>query len=155
MPTFKLATNQDLLSLHSVKSFLDQATFEKRIALQQSGNGEFILIFNNKQLKGFVLLKWHGKPTHPEYPDMEDLFVLEDARGKGYGTALILEREVRTNEKGYKKIGLAVNPTLNAQVHKLYTQLGYHHDGKKEYVDGIYDGVEDVVIDMEKNLNIV
>jgi hypothetical protein len=55
-------------------------------------------------------------------------------------------------EKGFNKIGLAVNPDENCSAHKLYKKLGFKDTGEKPYVDGVYNGVEDWCIDMEKKL---
>ena len=49
-------------------------------------------------------------------------------------------------------MGLAVNQTENPRAVKFYQRLGYKHDGGEKYLDGIYDGMEDWVIDMEKEL---
>jgi ribosomal protein S18 acetylase RimI-like enzyme len=83
---------------------------------------------------------------------MVDLYTKTEERGKGYGTALIVECENRAKSRGYKKIGLAVNPNLNDHARKLYEKLGYVHDGGKSYIDGVYDGIDDWCVDLEKEL---
>lgn len=83
---------------------------------------------------------------------MEDLYTREDQRGKGLATKLIKKCEKLVKQKGFNKIGLAVNPDLNENAHRFYIKLGYRHDGKKSSIDGVYDGVEDWVIDLEKIL---
>ncbi|PIY66246.1 hypothetical protein COY91_00730 [Candidatus Shapirobacteria bacterium CG_4_10_14_0_8_um_filter_39_15] len=113
---------------------------------------EYLVFEIDGEVVSFVLLKWHGKETHPEYPDLEDLFTREDKRGKGYASALIKECENLVKEKGHKKIGLAANPDLNENARRLYEHLCYKHDGKKSYIDGIYNGVEDWVVDLEKEI---
>ncbi|MEK9179386.1 MAG: GNAT family N-acetyltransferase [Patescibacteria group bacterium] len=144
----------DIPSLKKIKPSLDDLTIKNRLKLQENGTAVFLILRDKDDPIGFVFLKWNGKPTHPEYPDMEDLYIREDMRGKGYGTKLIDECEQRAKEKGFKKIGLAVNPTENLIAKKLYEKLGYIHDGKKSYVDGVYNGVEDIATDLEKRLKL-
>lgn len=103
-------------------------------------------------LVGWVIVTWSGKPSQVEYPDLSDLYVAEAWRNRGIGTALINSVELLAQARGYSKIGLAVNPDLNPQAHALYLRLGYRHDGRARYLDGVYDGVEDWVIDLEKVL---
>lgn len=93
-----------------------------------------------------------GKPTHPEYPDLSDLYTKEDRRGEGAGKLLIEYCERRAKELGFTKIGLAVNTTENPRTVSLYERLGFISTGEPKYLDGVYDGVEDWVIDLEKKL---
>ena len=142
----------DSESLKIIKSFLTDEIIQKRKELQDSGKADFLVIDLKGKIFGFVFLKWEGKPTHPEYPDMEDLYVKESERSKGYGQLLIKECERLAKEKGFTKIGMAVNPDENCKARILYEKLGYKHDGKEKYVDGIYNGVEDWVVDLEKEI---
>ncbi|OGM20728.1 hypothetical protein A2714_03540 [Candidatus Woesebacteria bacterium RIFCSPHIGHO2_01_FULL_38_9] len=142
----------DSNALKKIKFSLDDKTIEERLKRQEDGKAEFLILEDNDEPISYVFLKWDGKKTHPEYPDMEDLFTRVEFRGKGYATALIGECEKRAKGKGFKKIGLAANPDKNLNARKLYEKLGYKHDGGKSYVDAIYNGVEDWVIDLEKDL---
>lgn len=146
------ATNADGKAIKLIKPSLSTHTIHTRFILQTKGTVEFLVLEDNGILVGFVLLKWNGKKTHSNYPDVEDLYIKENYRSKGYGTLLLRECEKRAKEKGFTKIGLAVNPEKNTGVKKLYKKLGYKHDGKNTYLDGVYNGVEDWVIDMEKTL---
>lgn len=49
-------------------------------------------------------------------------------------------------------MSLAVNPNLNPKAKMLYERLGYTQTKTALYLDGIYDGDEDWVIDMVKEL---
>ena len=142
----------DSEALKEIKPSLDDKTIEERLKRQEKGKAEFLTMEDNGEPVSFVFLKWDGKKTHPEYPDMEDLYTREEFRGKGYATILIKECEKRAKEKGFTKIGLAVNPNLNSKAKDLYEKLGYRHDGNKQYIDAIYNGVEDWVIDLEKKI---
>lgn len=152
MEKIRRATSKDVDHLKKVKPSLTGEQAEERLKKQEEKLVEYLVLEKDGEIVSFVLLKWQGKKSHPEYPDMEDLFTREDQRGKGFATNLIRECETLAKQKGFNKIGLAVNPELNENAHRLYTKLGYCHDGKKSYVDGVYDGVEDWVVDLEKKL---
>jgi len=152
MNKIRKATLKDIKQLIKVKPSLTDEHIVERLKRQGEGLVEYLVLEVNNEIVSFILLKWHGKETHPEYPDMEDLFTREDQRAKGYATTLIKECEKLARERGFKKIGLAANPDLNENARKLYEKLDYHHDGGKSYVDGIYNGVEDWVINLEKSL---
>jgi GNAT superfamily N-acetyltransferase len=152
MYTIRLAHNSDLEQLKLIKPSITTETVQERLALQIKQKAEFFVVDTEKELAGFALLKWFGKPTHPEYPDIEDLYIKESYRGKGLATMLLQECEKKAKDKGVTKIGIAVNPSENCPAKKLYLKCGYTHDGKPEYIDGIYNGVEDWAIDLEKSL---
>jgi len=99
------------------------------------------------------LISWRGKETVPDYPDLFDLYVREDARSRGIGTALISSLEDLVRAKGFTKIGLAVNPTDNPHALQLYQRLGYKIINDVPYLEGVYDGNEDWCVDMETSLS--
>ncbi|MDO8487872.1 MAG: GNAT family N-acetyltransferase [bacterium] len=146
------AKEEDYQGLQNIKPSISESTIKERLQAQAVGRVEFLVLKNSDKLVSFVLLKWGGKKTHPNYPDMEDLYTMESERGKGFGSQLVAECERLTKLKGLDKIGLAVNPTLNKPAKRLYEKLGYKPDGNPSYIDGVYDGVEDWCIDMEKSL---
>lgn len=152
MITIRNAAVKDVTQLQSLRPSLTSETVQERLKQQKQDQAEFLVLEKDGKIISFVVLKWSGKKTHPEYPDMGDLFTRETERGKGFGTLLVKECEKRAKEKGFKKIGLCVNPTLNPQAKSFYENLGYKHDGGKPYVDGVYNGTKDWVIDLEKDL---
>jgi GNAT superfamily N-acetyltransferase len=148
----KIATDQDISKIQKMRQSLTRNIIVERLHLQYKQKAELLVLEKDNEIISYVFLKWNGKETHPEYPDMEDLFTKETERGRGFGTLLIKECEKRAKEKGFSKLGLAVNHKLNPKAKKLYEKLGYKHDGRKSYVDGIYNGTKDWVIDLEKDL---
>lgn len=142
----------DIEQLRKVKPSLTDKQIVERLKRQDEKLVEYLVLEDNGEIVSFILLKWHGKKSHPEYPDMEDLYTRKDQRGKGFATRLIKECERLAKQRGFKKIGLAVNPDVNKNACRLYEKLGYYHDGKKSYIDGIYNDVEDWVVDLEKEL---
>ena len=84
--------------------------------------------------------------------DSKVLIGRELTQGLGAGSMLIHSCEETAKQHGYTEIGLGVNPTKNSRAKKLYERLGYRDVGTPSYLDGVYDGVEDWVIDMKKEL---
>lgn len=149
----KDVSKSDLDLVTKIKPSLSKKIFLDRLYNQELGLADFILLEDVNKPIGIVFLKWKGKNTHPEYPDIEDLYIRKEFRGQGYGTLLLKECEARARKKGFQIIGLAVNLKENPSATELYRKLGYKHDSKKSYVDGIYDGKEDWVLDFEKMLD--
>lgn len=148
----RLANEHDALALKQVRTSLTDDEIKTRLEKQNRDEAEYLVLETDGQIVSFVFLNWLGKKTLPEYPDMEDLYTKQSERGQGNGTALIMECERLAKKKGFTKIGLAVNPELNDPAYKLYEKLGYRHDGSPAYIDGVYNGIEDWCINMEKKL---
>lgn len=116
-------------------------------------NQQLLLVHEeNQRVIAQVVIRFNGTRTEPGYPNLQDLYVENDFRGKGLGTKIIQECEGLLKEKGYTKVGVQVNPTLNCKAHQLYEKLGYKDVGREPYLDGVYDGDEDWVIDLVKEL---
>ncbi len=148
----RLAKKSDIDELLLVNPLLSKQTILERLQKQQDKEAEYFVLDDGKHLLGQVLLKWRGKSTHPEYPDIENIYVKGSERGKGYAALLIQECEKKAKEKKFKKIGMAVNHEVNCPEQKLYRKLGYTHDSRERYTRQIYEGVDETVIDMEKEL---
>lgn len=143
----------DYERLKLVKPSLKLSDFNSRMAKQEAGTAEFLYLEVDNSPVCIAFLKFFGKQTHPEYPDIEDIYTKVDERGKGYATQIIDACERKALKYGFNKIGLAVNPTENGLAMRLYEKLGYKSDGKEKYIDAVYGGIEDWVIDMEKNIS--
>lgn len=142
----------DLTNLQSIKPEFTEDLLRNRLNDQLKNNIEFRMLFSDNLPVCFVVMSLIGKATHPEYPDLSDLYTKEDRRGEGFGKYLIKYCEIRAKELGFKKIGLAVNPNENPKALSLYKRLGFISTAENQYLDGIYNGVEDWVIDLEKML---
>lgn len=138
--------------LLTVRPSWDAHALEERGRAIEQGDDEWVVATVDGEVVGWIVPRWHGKRTHLEYPIMEDLYVKESWRGHGIGTAIIHFVEEEATRRGHPKIGIAVNPTRNARARALYERLGYEHTGGDAYLDGVYDGDEDWVIDLEKHL---
>jgi len=148
-----VATEADADALTTVKPNCPGTDVVERFrSLREDVDGTWLLLKLDDTVIGWCVAVWSGKKTHPEYPDMEDLFVRPEHRNRGHGARLISEVERMAKARGHDKLGVAVNPDDNASARRLYERLGYRHDGGTKYLDGVYDGYEDWVIDLEKQL---
>lgn len=156
----RIATSEDISHLthlkkpqkeYHVKIFHDNQI--KRLKDMENEEAIYLVAEEDNKIIAHLLLKMNGTSYEPAYPNMNDLYVAEEMRNMGIGSKLIQEAEKITKQKGYRKISLAVNPTLNPKAKELYERLGYQQTDTKPYLDGVYDGDEDWVIDMVKKLH--
>lgn len=124
----------------------------ERLQQMEEGSVVYLVVEDAGKLVAHVLLRLEGMETEPGFPNINDLHVLEERRNEGIGTKLLSEAEKQMKERGYTKISLAVNPTLNPNAKRLYEKLGYKQTETPTYLDGVYDGDEDWVVDMIKEL---
>ncbi len=146
------ATIQDIPTITKLKNIPDTERYSQRVVETELGKANYLVAEIDSQLVGQVFLKYYGTPKYPHYPNMEDLLVAKDYRHQGVGSSLIEQCEQLARFKGFKQLGLSVNPTLNSQAMGLYQKLGYQPLGSEPYLDGVYNGVEDWVIDLVKTL---
>lgn len=148
----RTANFDDIAKIAQLKNTPDQERYIKRVDQLQEGKAEYLILEEGGEIIGQAFLKYYGTLSDPDYPDIEDIYIKEQFRGQGLGTLLIKKCEGLAKQKGFKKIGLGVNPTLNSKAKALYERLGYDDVGREPRLDGIYNGVEDWTIDMVKNL---
>ncbi|HVM06892.1 MAG TPA: GNAT family N-acetyltransferase [Acidimicrobiales bacterium] len=149
---FRLAGELPREALMAMREGTTVDACDARLSNAVAGASEWLVVVDGTRPEGWLLIEWNGKPSKPDHPDIADVFVREGARGRGLGTLLVLEAERRVRERGHSRVGLSVNPEENVAARRLYERLGYHHDGGEPYLDGVYDGVEDWVIDLVKDL---
>jgi GNAT superfamily N-acetyltransferase len=146
------ANIQDISALAKVKAGFGQADILARFEWLTTVDVTWYVGWVAHKPRGWALIQWQGKPTAPTYPDLFDLYVYPGWRGHGIGTQILGACEQIVHDAGHKQLGLAVNPDLNPRAYLLYQNLGYVAISQDKYLDGVYDGVEDWVIDLEKNL---
>ncbi len=146
------ATEHDIPELLTLKPNHEEFIYRGRLKEMSRGESVFLVAEDDGHLVGMSLLCYYGKATYPQYPDIRDIYVHEGKRSAGIGSELIHICEELSRAKGFNTIGLAVNPTLNARARRLYERLGYMPTGDAPYLDGIYNGVEDWVVDMVKKI---
>jgi len=148
------ANEFDIPALLQMISRHDESVYKGRLKEMQHSESVQLVAEEDGVIIGQAFLAYYGRATFPHYPDIRDLHVVEDSRGKGIGSELIHVCEQLSIQKGFNRIGLAVNPQLNVKARLLYQRLGYQKTEGKPYLDGVFDGHEEWVIDMTKKLMI-
>jgi len=111
----------------------------RRSAVQQQGEGVYLIAWHGDEPVGHFLLRWDGPADDPtgHYPQLtpylESGGTKPALQSRGVGTRMVREAERLASDKGYGQIGLAVGSTDNPKARRLYEQLGYHDWGKGEF----------------------
>lgn len=150
--TIRLATPADRDAVFVLKPVLSEDHLAFRLARTANGQGAFFVADAGDRLLGHVFLRFEGKPSAPDAPDIEDLWVHPDWRGQGIGSALLRHCEAVARARGDDAIQLSVG-IQNDRAHALYLRFGYRDTGREPYLGGIYDGDEEWVIDLRKPLS--
>jgi len=146
------ASIDDIALLSTVKAGFSEADVVARFQWLATVNVTWHVWWETHQPCGWALIQWAGKPTAPYCPDLFDLYVNHNWRGQSIGTQILSACEKIVAARGFTKLGLAVNPDDNPRAYALYQKLGYAAIRQARYLDGVYNGVEDWVIDLEKQL---
>lgn len=110
----------------------------ERFEVQTSGNGHYLVAWENRLPVGYVLLHFRHPPHHrsyEHYPDcayVEALDVSPKHRRQGFGVELMREAEARARSHGASLIGLSVG-VENAPARALYEKLGYQPTEVPDY----------------------
>lgn len=111
-----------------------------RLRMQRLDKLVYLIAWVECQPAGHAALEWAGK-EHASFigkisncPNIDDLFVHPEQRGKAIGTQLLNKAESLVVHRGYSRVGIGVN-TCNYRSMKLYESLGYCESGVGEYID--------------------
>lgn len=111
------------------------AQYERYFAEQ--GRGErvtLVAVAADGHVVGYANVIWESAYPHfrrEGVPEINDLNVVERARRRGVGTALIREAESLVAARGHRVIGIGVGLTPDyAAAQRLYPRLGYAPDGR-------------------------
>jgi GNAT superfamily N-acetyltransferase len=151
-PTIRLAVENDLRACARVHPNFGEQEGRDRLVWSQANNCTWYLYCAGDDVLGWGLISWQGKETAPAYPDLFDLCVHEDHQSQGIGSQLVHFFEELVAQRGFDRLGLAVNRDENPRALAFYLRLGYYISNDELYLDGVYDGREDWVVDMEKAL---
>ncbi len=93
---------------------------------QKHRDGELLYLVAdcNRFPVGQVVVVWSGKPSHPDFPDVQSLRVHPAFRGLGVGSKLLETAEAAARQQGHKRVGLSVS-VANPQARRLYERCGY------------------------------
>jgi GNAT superfamily N-acetyltransferase len=144
------AKQSDSVLYSAVKPGFGPTDVSARFEWNLANNVEWFVCKISSRIAGWVNINWTGMKNDKSCPDIFDLYVIESMRSRGIGSRLIRFCEKRASQHGCTRIGLCVNPDENPRAVQLYKNLGYSMTGER-YLDDIYDGHEDWVIDMKKN----
>ncbi|MBD3357173.1 MAG: GNAT family N-acetyltransferase [Chitinivibrionales bacterium] len=132
-----------------------------RIAVSDGRTLRYLVAELSEEIIGFACLvpaqptSW---PSMSHLPQIVDLTIREDHRGKGLGTKFIGVMETLTHQAGHNRLFIAVAPERNPRAHRLYARLGYCAieteplEDRWEYVDseGVWRAGVERVIHMRK-----
>ncbi|MCR2822665.1 GNAT family N-acetyltransferase [Lederbergia panacisoli] len=138
-----------------------------RYNVQKNGDGLYLIAWINRIPIGHFLLRWSGPQDAPvtnnidinQNAFLEAGLTIDEYRRMGVATAIILEGERLSKEKGCTHIGLEVG-VENPEAKRLYERLGYKDWGygefeiSWEYIDHNGNkGIDsEIVIFMQKSL---
>ena len=88
--------------------------------------GEYLIAWEGERAVGHAHLAWDG--TKLGAPEIQDVFVAEDARRSGIATALTDAAEMEARARGHDRISLSVG-TGNFAARALYARLGFDDAG--------------------------
>lgn len=118
-------------------------THPVRLARQEAGEGIYLVAVEGAEPVGHVLIRWNGCDDDPvraafgpeTCPDLEDLVVRADRRGRGVGARLLDRAEALAAERGFSRIGLGVG-VENDVAAGIYLRRGYVESGVGRYTIG-------------------
>lgn len=120
-----------------------RSTFVSYLKEQEQGLRKVWLAFYDEEFAGYVTLSWHSKYepfAHANIPEIMDLNVLPQFRGKGIGAALLQVAEDKAFET-CPAVGIGVGLYRDyGPAQCLYISRGYRPDGRGVTYD--YDPVE-------------
>lgn len=83
----------------------------------------YLIAWDGDEPVGHAHLAWAG--THLQLPEIQDMFVLPELRGRGIGTGLVAAAERLARERGHDRMSLSVSLDGNPNARHLYERLGY------------------------------
>jgi GNAT superfamily N-acetyltransferase len=91
----------------------------------------YLVMEREERVIGFALLlftrppHWSDGNDSSRLPQVVDLVIAPDLRGRGFGTFLLRAIERLAAERGCSHLYLAVSPIDNPRAHALYVRCGY------------------------------
>lgn len=137
--TLKILREEDLSNI--IKTFnFPWTTFEatkkkwERYFAEQQKNIRIVCIVKIRdEYVGYGSLLWVSEYAgfrDSDIPEINDVWILTEHRGHGFGTELIQYLENYAQQENYKKIGIGVGLYKDyGSAQKLYVQMGYIPDG--------------------------
>lgn len=130
--SLRLLQARDIPLLNAL--FPDPEKWERYLKEQEKRIRTVYLIETEGKLAGygtFLRKSEYSYFCEGKIPEISDLWIVPEYRGKGLATLLIKELEKLAQKEGYEEIGIGVG--LNSHygaAQKLYFHLGYAPDGR-------------------------
>ena len=105
----------------------------------ETPNSNYLIAWDGTQPRGSGLLRWDGpgqpnaKAAFPLVPELTQLHVREQHRGRGVGTAIIMAAEALATARDRSCLSLGVDAD-NTGAARLYERLGYRRSGVRDVV---------------------
>lgn len=107
--------------------------FERCLEQQEAGKRSVLVLREDGQIRGYVHIIW--QPVYAPFrkfgiPEIEDLLIDPDHRGRGFGKTLLGFCEEQARRAGKKEIGLGVGLYgAYGPAQRFYVSHGYIPDG--------------------------
>jgi GNAT superfamily N-acetyltransferase len=104
------------------------------LAEHQSGERVTLVVSEGGRVVGYGSLVWRSQ--YPPFalagiPEIQDMVVAEQSRGRGHATAMIAGFEARARAAGRGVMGIGVGLYADyGRAQRLYVRLGYRPDGR-------------------------
>jgi GNAT superfamily N-acetyltransferase len=85
----------------------------------------YLVAWDDDRPVGHAHVAWAG--GHVGVPEIQDMYVLPERRGRGIGAALVEAAEALAAARGHRRISLSVDEAGEAR--RLYERLGYRDAG--------------------------
>jgi len=90
------------------------------------GDGTYLVVWDDGEPVAHAHISWNE--TMLGDPEIQDVFVREDRRREGLGTAVTLAAERAAEARGHRRISLGTSVD-NLAARRLYAKLGYRDSG--------------------------
>jgi GNAT superfamily N-acetyltransferase len=145
MTIIRPATEADIESLYRIAEDMqakhEHRYFERCLTEQQDEKRQVVVAEEGGRLVGYVQLVW--EPMYTTFrrlgiPEIQDLNVIPDMRGRGIGGQLVDAAEALVRAKNKPEIGISVGlfPSFGP-AQRLYVKKGYIPDGTGACYDDI------------------
>jgi GNAT superfamily N-acetyltransferase len=125
------AKSTDLEELKHVNYDKTPAVHRDRIRDADEHEMRYLVVEQNGLITGYAVLVFQRPPSWPDadsqenLPQIVDLYVRPEQRGKGVGSFFIRQMEGFVINAGGDRLFVAVDPVDNPRAHALYLRLGY------------------------------
>jgi ribosomal protein S18 acetylase RimI-like enzyme len=158
------AREADVEAMRQVEYTQHPAVHRDRIGVAaRSWNLDYLLAELDGRVAGFGVLVMGlvpGWPVLNPVPQIVDLYVADDLRSRGVGTALVMEMAQRVRRRKRRYLYLGVEPENNPTAYRFYRNLGFepmqetprHEEWSYTDSDGHEHSGQIEVIDMRLDL---